>query len=140
MSRRKSTLKHAVELYLIIVGGGYTLTSVVALIYNAQWLLTSSEQAEIRGLRSEISDNCIMLIAAAATLSAGVGIYKYRRWGLVLAAVMSLAAIAECVAASAIEPWEYHTFTIGLPMAAIMLWALLPPTWGKFQQESTKIS
>jgi hypothetical protein len=36
MSRRKSTLKHAVELYLIIVGGGYTLTSVVALIYNAQ--------------------------------------------------------------------------------------------------------
>jgi hypothetical protein len=140
MSRRKSTLKHAVELYLIIVGGAYTLTAVVALIYNTQWLLTSTEQAELRNLRSEIGDNCIMLVAAAATLTAGVGIYKYRTWGLVLAAVTGLMAIAESVAASAIDPWEYHNFMIGPPMAAIMIWALLPPTWTMFKQRSLKIS
>jgi len=140
VSRPKAALKQAVELYLISVGGAYTLSALVALISNTHWLLTSTDRTEVRGLRSDIGDNSIMLVAAGATLIAGVGIHKYRSWALVLAAVLGVMAIAESVAASAVDPWEYHNFMIGLPMAGIMIWALLPPTWVKFKQRSVRTS
>jgi hypothetical protein len=131
-------VKRFVELYLIIVGGGYTLASGVALAANGHWLLTTTDRIELRDLRSDLRENSIMFAFAAATLIGGVGIYKYRRWGLLLAAVLGITAIAETVAVSAIDPWEYHNFMIGLPMAAIMIWALLPPTWIMFKQRIVK--
>ncbi len=140
MSRSGSVVKRVVELYLIIVGGGYTLASVVALAVNGHSLFTTADRIELRDLRSELGENSVMFVFAAATLMGGLGIYKYRRWGLLLAAVLGVTAIAESVAASAIDPWEYHNFTIGLPMAAIMIWALLPPTWVLFKQRSVKPS
>ena len=140
MSRSGSVVKRVVELYLIIVGGGYTLASVVALAVNGHSLFTTADRIELRDLRSDLGENSVMFVFAAATLTGGVGIYKYRRWGLLLAAVLGVMAIAESVAASAIDPWEYHNFTIGLPMAAIMIWALLPPTWVLFKQRSVKPS
>ena len=133
-------MKRFVELYLIIVGGGYTLASIVALAVNAHSLLTTADRIELRDLRSDLGENSVMFAFAAAALIGGVAVYKYRRWGLLLAAVLGVMAIAESVAASAIDPWEYHNFTIGLPMAAIMIWALLPPTWVKFKQRSVKPS
>ncbi len=140
MSRLASSVKHLVELYLIIVGGGYTLASVFALAVNAHSLLTSTDRIELRDLRSDLGENSIMFAFAAATLIGGVGIYKYRPWGLLLAVVLGVMAITEAVTVSAIDPWEYHNFTIGLPMAAIMIWALLPPTWVMFKQRSVKTS
>jgi hypothetical protein len=131
-------VKRFVELYLIIVGGGYTLASGVALAVNGHWLLTTTDRIELRDLRSDLRENSIMFAFAAATLIGGVGIYRYRRWGLLLAAVLGITAIAETVAVSAIDPWEYHNFMIGLPMAAIMIWALLPPTWIMFKQRIVK--
>jgi hypothetical protein len=125
---------------LIIVRGGYTLASVVALAVNAHSLLTTADRIELRDLHSDLGENLTMFAFAAATFMGGVGIYKCRRWGLLLAAVLGVMAIAESVAASAIDPWEYHNFTIGLPMAAIMIWALLPPTWAKFKPQSVKPS
>lgn len=133
-------MKRLVELYLIIVGGGYTLASAVALAVNAHSLLTTADRVELRDLRSDLGENSIMFAFAVATLIGGVGIYKYRRWALLLAAVLGVLAIMEAVAASAIDPWEYHNFTIALPMAAIMVWALLPPTWMMFTGRSMKIS
>jgi peptidoglycan/LPS O-acetylase OafA/YrhL len=84
--------------------------------------------------------NGVLFAAGGATLIAGVGIHKSRRWALALAAILGALAITEAVAGSAIDPWEYHNFTIALPMAAIMMWALLPPTWQLFSQRSSKIS
>ena len=116
------------------------MSGLVALILNTRTLLASSDRIEVKDVRSELGENSLMLIAAAATFVAGVGIHKYRRWALVLAAVMGVLAILESVAAGAIDPWEYHNFTIGLPMAAIMIWALLPPTWLMFKERSGKTS
>lgn len=140
MSRRKATAKQAVELYLIIVGGAYTLAAIVATLSNMHWLLTSTDRDELRTVRSDIGENATMLFAAGATLIAGIGIYKYRPWGLVLAATMGGLAILESLHASAIDPMEYHNLIIGLPMAAIMIWALLPATWAKFKQGSVRAS
>jgi hypothetical protein len=140
VSRLASVVKRLVELYLIIVGGGYTLASAVALAMNGHSLLTTADRIELRDLRSDLGENSIMFAFAAATLIGGVGIYKYRPWGLLLAVVLGILAIAESVAASAIDPWEYHNFTIGLPMAAIMIWAMLPPTWVMFKRQRMKIS
>jgi hypothetical protein len=133
-------VKHLVELYLIIVGGGYTLASVVALAVNGRSLLTTADRIELRDLRSDLGENSIMFAFAAATLIGGVGIYKYRRWGLLLATALGVLAIMESANMSAVDPWEYHNFTIGLPMAAIMVWALLPPTWVMFKQRSVRTS
>jgi len=135
-----SALKHPAELYLIIVGGAYSLSALVALILNTHTLLASSDRIEVQDLRSELGENSLMLIAAAAMFIAGVGIYKYRRWGLLLSVVLGVLAIMESVAASAIDPWEYHNFTIGLPMAVIMVWAFLPPTWKMFKLQGVKVS
>ena len=125
---------------MIIVGGGYALASIVVLAVNAHSLLTTADRIELRDLRSDLGENSVRFAFAAAELIGGVGVYKYRRWGVLLAAVLGVMAIAESVAASAIDPWEYHNFTIGLPLAAIMMWALLPPTWVKFKQRSVKPS
>ena len=135
MSRPKATLKQAAELYLIVVGGAYTLAAIVGTLSNMHWLLTSTDRDELRTVRSDIGENVIMLLAAGATLTAGIGIHKYRPWGLVLAAIVGGLAILESLRASAIDLMEYHNFIIGLPMAAIMVWTMLPATWAKFKQE-----
>jgi hypothetical protein len=125
---------------MIIVGGGYTLASVVALAVNGHSLLTTADRIELRDLRSDLGENSIMFAFAAATLIGGVGIYQYHRWGLLLATALGVLAIMESANVSAVDPWEYHNFTIGLPMAAIMVWALLPPTWVMFKQRSVRTS
>jgi len=135
-----SALKHPAELYLIIAGGGYSLSAFVALILNARTLFASTDRIEVKDLRIELGENSVMLIVATAALIAGVGIHQYRLWGLFLAAVLGVLAILESVTASKIDPWEFHNFTIGVPMAAIMIWALLPPTWTMFRQRSVKSS
>ena len=135
-----SALKHPAELYLLIVGGGYSLSALVALILNTHSLLKYTDRIEFKDLRADLGENCIMFLVATVALIAGVGIYKYRLWGLLLAAVLGVLAIWESVAASAIDPWEYHNFTIGLPMAVIMIWALLPPTWVMFKEQSVETS
>jgi hypothetical protein len=132
--------KHAAELYLIIVGGAYSLAGLVALIGNTRFLFTAIDRAEIRESRADVGTNLIMFAFAAASLTAGLGIHKFRRWGLVLAAIVGVFAILEAVSASAIDPWEFHNFTIALPLALIMIWAMSPPTWTVFSERSLKNS
>jgi hypothetical protein len=140
MSRKPTTLKHVVELYLVIVGGAYTLTAVVALIANTHFLLTSPEKSEIREVRGDVSENWIMLVFASLILTSGVGVRLCRRWGLVLAAVMGIFTVRYALTQMRIDPWEYHTFTIALPMLGILVWTLLPMTWREFERRSLKAS
>ena len=140
MNRLVSALKHFAELYLIIAGGGYTLASLVALSVNTRALLTSADRVELRDLRADLGENCFILVAAGLTLTAGLGIHKYRWWGLLLAAVLGALAVAGGLVWSVTDPWEYHNFTIALPMAAILVWAILPPTWVQFKRQSVKAS
>ena len=132
--------KHAAELYLIIVGGAYSLAGLVALIANTRLLLMATDRVELRESRADVGTNLIMLAFASACLTAGLGIHRFRRWGLVLAAIVGIFAILEAISASAIDPWEYHNFTIALPLVLIMIWAMSPPTWMVFSERSLKNS
>ena len=132
--------KQAAELYLAIVGGAYSLAGLVALIANTRLLLMAADHTEFRQSRADVETDSIMFAFAAACLTAGVGIHKFRRWGLVLAAIVGVLAIVEAVSVSTIDPWEYHNFTIALPLALIMFWAMLPPTWAVFSERSLKSS
>ena len=132
--------KHAAELYLIIVGGAYSLAGLVALIANIRLLLMATDRTEFRESRADIGTNLIMLAFASACLTAGLGIQKFRRWGLVLAAIVGVFAIVEAISVSAIDPWEYHNLTIALPLVLIMIWAMSPPTWTVFSERSLKNS
>jgi hypothetical protein len=132
--------KRAAELYLIIVGGAYSLTGLVALIANTRLLLMATDRTELRESRADVGTNLIMFAFAAAGLTAGLAIHKFRRWGLVLAAIVGVFAIVETISASAIDPWEFHNFTITLPLVLIMIWAMSPPTWMVFSERSLKTS
>ena len=140
MTRKPTTLKHVVELYLIIVGGAFTLTALVALIANTHFLLTSTEKSEIREVRGDIGENWVMLVFASLILTSGIGVRMCRRWGLVLAGVMGIVTIGYALTQMRIDPWEYHTFTIALPMLGILVWTLLPTTWREFEGRSLKTS
>jgi hypothetical protein len=142
MSRVVSALKGFAELYLIIVGGAYTLTALVALILNTRTLLQTADAGEVRTLRGDLSDNCLMLVAAALILAAGVGVHRYRWWGLVLATGMGILAVGYGAIGGLANPliWDYHIFTIVLPMAVILVWAVLPITWLEFKRQGVKTS
>jgi hypothetical protein len=140
MSRKPTTLRYVVELYLVIVGGAYTLTALVALIANTHFLLTSAEKSEIREVRGDIGEKWIMLVLASLILTSGVGVYLRRRWGLVLAGVMGICAVGYALTQMRMDGWEYHTFTIALPMLGILLCTLLPMTWREFEGRSLETS
>jgi hypothetical protein len=131
MTRKPTTLKHVVELYLIIVGGAFTLTALVALIANTHFLLTSTEKSEIREVRGDIGENWVMLVFASLILTSGIGVRMCRRWGLVLAGVMGIVTIGYALTHMRIDP---------LPMLGTLVWTLLPTTWREFEGRSLKTS
>ena len=125
MSRRPTTAKHLIELYLIIVVGGYALAFLVGFIANG---LTDGDFGEMPGF-----------LVALTCLTAGIGIYRVRPWGLVLAIIMAVLIIFYSVSERRLMGvWDYHDFTITLPMALVLVWALLPPTWAEFQKREIK--
>ncbi len=139
MNRLLSAMKHFAELYLIIVGGGYTLVSVVALVLNMHTIYTSAYPVEARDLRG-LNENLFLFLGAAPTLIAGIGIHRCRWWGLLLAGAVGVVAITSALVTSQVDPWEYHNFTVALPMALILIWAILPPTWVEFKRHCLKAS
>jgi len=138
--RAVATVKRPAGLYLLIAGGGYALAGLVALLVNGRSLLTTVDHGGVRDLRSDLGGNGVTFAAGGATLIAGAGMHKLRRWAPALAAILGALAITEAVAASAIDPRQYHNFTVAWAMAAILLWALLPRTGHLFSQRSSTIS
>ncbi len=121
MNRVVSGLKKFAELYLLIVGGGYALAFLVGLIAN--------------GLDDDFRNSAVAFLVAVSFLAAGIGIYRFRRWGLVLAMIMAVLTVAYSVSQRrSFGVWDYHDFTITLPMVGIFVWAILPPTWAKFSK------
>jgi hypothetical protein len=142
MNRVVSALKQFAELYLLIVGGAYTLSALVALVLNARTLFQTADPGEVRTIRTDLLENWLMFIPAALILLAGIGVRGYRWWGLVLAAGMGILAVGHGLQWELTHPgiWDYHDFTIVLPMAAILVWAILPPTWLEFKRQSLRAS
>jgi len=142
MNRVVSALRSFAEFYLIIVGGGYTLAASVALILNTRTLLQTADADEIRAFRGDLSESLLMLVPAALILAAGIGVHRYRWWGLVLAAGMGILAVGYGTIGGLANPlvWDYHIFTIVFPMAVILVWAVLPITWLEFKRQGVKTS
>ena len=125
MNRPTSALKKFAELYLVIVGGGYALAFLVGLIANGP------DDPFFR-------DSAVAFLAALSFLVAGIGIYKFQRWGLVLAMIMAvLTAVYSVSQRISMGVWDYHDLTITLPMFAVFVWAILPATWAKFSKRET---
>lgn len=142
MSRRRTTVKHLAELYLIIVGGAYTLAGAVELVYNTQVTLQSSDPEERRSWSKDVNEALMFLIPSPLIFAAGLGVLKNRSWGLLLAIGMGIVTLGYGLFWEFNHPGEFdeHNFTIVLPMTLILIWALLPSTWLEFKRGSVKTS
>jgi hypothetical protein len=142
MSRRRTTVKHLVELYLIIVGGAYTLAGAVELVCNTQITLQSSDAEERRSWSKDVNEALLLLIPVPLIFAAGLGVLKNRPWGLLLVIGIGIVTLSYGLFWELNHPGDFdeHNFTIVLPMTLILIWALLPSTWLQFRQGSVKTS
>jgi hypothetical protein len=140
MKRVVSGLKKFAELYLIIVGGGYTLASSVGLVVNTKGFLRCTDEIEAKAFRQDVTEGLVMFVFAALLLAAGVGIHKSRLWGLVLAAGMGILTVGYSLVQNSSGLSDYHDFTIALPMGLIFIWAVLPHTWLEFTRQGIRAS
>ncbi len=118
----------------MIVGGGYSLSALVALILNTRSLDRGQLEGDPSGIRADVKENLIMLFPSAVIFAAEVGVHKQRRWGLVLAGAMSFLAVGFGIRENLtfygkIFAPDASLFTIVLPMAAIAAWTVWPGTW-----------
>lgn len=138
MKRIVSGLKKFAELYLIVVGGGYTLVSAVGVVLSTKNFLQNTDEINAKLFRQDITEGLILFFFASMALAAGIGIQKYRVWGLVLTVGVAISAVGYSLIQNAVGLSNYHDFTIALPMAVIFVWGVLPPTWLEFKQKSLK--
>jgi hypothetical protein len=123
----------------MIVGGGYSLSALVALILNTRALYHGQLEGDPPGIRADVKENLIMLIPSALVFAAGMGIHKQRRWGLVLTGAMSFLAVGFGIHENLkfygkIFAPDPSLLTIVLPMAAIAAWTVWPGTWVQFEK------
>jgi len=140
MKRALRGLKQFSELYLIIVGGGYALTGLVGLVVSVKDFFRSSDETETRALREDIRVDFQLFFFALLFLIAGIGIYKSRLWGLVLALGLAITVMGYSLVQNQNGMSDYHDFTVALPMGVIFLWGILPPTWQMFRRQDVKPS
>jgi hypothetical protein len=138
MKRIVSGLKKFAELYLTIGGGGYTLASSVGVVVNARNFLQNTDEVEAKLFRQDVTESIILFLFASLAFAAGIGIQKYRRWGLLLAIGMAMLTVGYSLVQNVKGLSDYHDFTMALPMAVIFVWGILPPTWLEFKQKSLK--
>ena len=140
MRRVLRGLKQFSQLYLVLVGGGYALAGFVGLVVSIKDFVQSSDESETRLLRNDMRVDFQLFFFALLFLIAGIGIYKSRLWGLVLALGLAIMVMGYSLFQNQHGMSDYHDFTIALPMAVIFLWGILPPTWLMFRRQDVKPS
>ena len=140
MKQIVSGLKKFAELYLIIAGGGYTLASAASLFVNAKSFLQCTDEVEAKAFRQDVTNDFLMFFVASLVLMAGVGIHKSRLWGLGLTVAMAVLTVGYTLVQHTKGMFDYHDFTIALPMGLIFIWAILPPTWLEFRGQGVRTS
>ena len=122
-----SILRRFARTYLVAMGAGFALVTVVGLVENAKMML-ALDKTDAQYLRT----SAMFFLVSSAAVVAGFAIHKFRRWGILLAAAIAVFVV---VGYGAPHPVQPETFTIWLPMVLILLWAALPATWLQFKRQ-----
>jgi hypothetical protein len=132
--------KRAVQLYLIVVGGGFGLAALIGVVLNLKESLESADPKEAMGYRNDLRVESLLLLFAVLFSTAGVGVVKSRMWGFVLAMVLAIATVMYSLVQNLQSFSDYHDFTIALPMFVIFIWGMFPATWSLFRKQEVKAS
>ena len=81
-----------------------------------------------------------MLAISVLAVILGVAIHKFQLWSLPLAGGMAILIIGYYIPHFGSDSLGADTFTVLLPMAAILIWACLPATWLEFKRQGAKTS
>jgi hypothetical protein len=134
MNRLSSILRRFARTYLVGMGGGFFLVTLIGLVENANTMSRPADKSDIQYLREAVT----ALLVSLFTLVAGVGIHKFQRWALALAAGIGILVVGFTSSGFVSDPLRPETFTILLPMVLIAVWACLPATWLEFRQQGAK--
>jgi putative Mn2+ efflux pump MntP len=136
MSRLSSILRRFARTYLVAMGGGFFIVSLIGLVENVNTMSRPADKSDIQYLRGAVTALLVSLLG----LVAGVGIHKFQRWALALAIGIGIFVVSFAGPSFVSDPWEPGTFTILVPLALIAVWACLPVTWLEFRQQGAKTS
>ena len=136
MNRASRILRRFARTYLVAMGGGFALVTLLGLIVNVKAMLQNTDKSDVQYLR----ESGLVLLISTLALVAGVAIHKYRLWALPLAGGVGVLVIGYSISDFIADPLGAHTFTLLIPMAAILVWASLPATWLEFKQRGARTS
>jgi hypothetical protein len=136
MNRISRILRRFARVYLVAMGGGFALVTSLGLIVNVKAMFQHTDKSDVQYLRQ----SGLVLLISTLALVAGVAIHKYRWWSLPLAGGIGVLVIGYSVSDFSADPLGAHTFTILIPMAAIVFWASLPATWLEFKRQGPRNS
>ncbi|SRR5216683_3624721 len=136
MNRLSSILRRFARTYLVAVGGGFALVTLIGLVENGRTVFQYTDKTDVQYF---LWSGLVLLVSVLALL-AGVAINKFQWWGLALAGGIGILVIGSSISSFISDPLEPHTFTILVPMAAILVWASLPATWLEFKRQGAKTS
>lgn len=126
-----SILRRFARTYLVAMGGGFALVTVLGLVTNAKMMFAAFDKSDAQYLRT----SALVFLVSSAALVAGFAIHKFRRWGILLAAAIGVFVVSYGAPTLISHPVQPETFTIWLPMVLILLWAALPATWLQFKRQ-----
>jgi hypothetical protein len=126
-------LRRFARTYLVAMGGGFALVTVIGLLLNAKMMLTTFDKTD----GPYLPTSALFLLISSAAVVAGFAIQKLRRWAMPLAAAISLFVVGYSGPTLISDLVQPETLTILLPMVLILFWAALPATWLQFKRQSS---
>ena len=124
MSRISSILRRFARTYLVAMGGGFSLITLLSLFEIAKIMTQPYDKGDVQYFRQA----GVALATSGAAVIAGIAIHKFQWWSLPLAGGMGILIIGYSIPRLRSHLLEADTFTILLPMALILIWACLPAT------------
>jgi hypothetical protein len=107
------------------------VSSILGLLENIRVGLHFADKSDAQYLRGAGA----ILVVSGAAIAAGLAIHRFQMWALPLAGVLGILVVAGGFSSFIADPWQPHTFTILVPMAAILVWASTPATWLEFKRQ-----
>jgi hypothetical protein len=118
------------------MGGGFSLITLLSLFENAKIASQVYDKSDVQYFRQA---GLVLAISVLAVI-AGIAIHKFRWWSLPLAGGMAILIIGYSIPRLGSDPLGADTFTVLVPMAAILVWASLRTTWLEFKRQNAKAS
>jgi hypothetical protein len=118
------------------MGGAFSLLTLLSLFDIARTVSQPYGKSEVQYFRQA---GMVLAISVLAVI-AGFAVNKVQWWSLPLTGILAIVVIAYWISNFGSEQLGADTFTIVMPMAAILVWANLPATWLEFKRHNEKAS